>query len=182
MSIPRSLLIALVILATEIAVPGLLRLQFSDDYGSFLASDAAAYEHLQQTVGVGEPAAECVLLDSCGGHVGLVRSAATICQCGCVIAVNDTIHVLSAFLRARREGTEVVLAVEQSVGQVGRAIVITTVLLVGGFGTLVLSGLPGTRLFGLLACVALVLALVADLFILPALLLTMFERRKPARP
>lgn len=94
------------------------------------------------------------------------------------IAVNDTIHLLSAFLRARREGKGVASAVEQSVAQVGRAIIITTVLLVGGFGTLVLSGLPGTQLFGLLACVALVLALVADLFILPALLLTVFGRKK----
>jgi predicted RND superfamily exporter protein len=52
----------------------------------------------------------------------------------------------------------------------------TTALLVVGFATLLLSGLPLIRLFGALCCLALVVALVGDLVFLPALLLVA-ERR-----
>ena len=54
----------------------------------------------------------------------------------------------------------------------------TTALLVMGFGALGLSELPMMRLWGYLACVCLVLALLADLILLPALLLT-FCRSEP---
>ena len=92
------------------------------------------------------------------------------------IAVDDTIHLLSGFERARREGRDVTAALSRSVAGVGRAIVTTTLLLTAGFGTLLLSGLPGTRLFGALACLALVLALVGDLLLLPAMILAVFGR------
>ena len=96
------------------------------------------------------------------------------------IAVDDTIHLLNSFQRARRMGHDPTTALRYSLTLTGRAVIATTMLLVAGFGTLVLSGLPGTRLFGGLTCAALLFALVGDLVLLPAMLGVVFERDKAA--
>jgi len=93
------------------------------------------------------------------------------------IAVDDTIHVLSAFRRLRDGGEDPVRAARGAVRQVGPAVVVTTALLVAGFGTLLTSALPNVRLFGGLACLAFVVALIGDLLLLPSLLSMVPDRR-----
>ena len=61
----------------------------------------------------------------------------------------------------------------------GRALWLTTVVLMAGFGLLGLSSFAPTRRFGLLTCVTLGLALTADLVLLPALI-RLWERRPRA--
>ena len=91
------------------------------------------------------------------------------------IAVDDTIHFISRFEHELLEGKDVIEAIQQSVAKVGAALLVTTLTLVGGFGAGVFSQLPALRVFGLLSCVALVSALIADILVLPALLV--FDRR-----
>ena len=91
------------------------------------------------------------------------------------IAVDDTIHFLSRYRReCERHGLDG--AIRESFVKVGSPLVVTTVLMVTGFATVLWSELPGFRMFGAMACVTLAAAFVADLLILPALL-KVFGRR-----
>ena len=95
------------------------------------------------------------------------------------LAVDDTIHMALGYRhhRQRRIGTEEAMAVTLATS--GRALWLTTVVLMAGFGLLGLSSFAPTRRFGLLTCVTLGLALTADLVLLPALI-RLWERRPRA--
>ena len=87
------------------------------------------------------------------------------------IAVNDTIHFLAHYVQERREQRHNHLeAVKQTLERIGGAIIATTVILCAGTAIVAFSELPQVALFGQLFVTTLVLALVGDLFILPALL------------
>jgi uncharacterized protein len=88
------------------------------------------------------------------------------------IVVDDTIHFLSKYQRARLQlGLSPPEAVEHAFTDVGRAMWVTTAVLVGGFLVLMLSDFRPTNDMGLLTAVVLVLALALDLLLLPSLLL-----------
>lgn len=86
------------------------------------------------------------------------------------IAVDDTIHFLIRFLRERKQGADVRLAITRSFENVGLALLITTAIIAGGFLAAMTSAMPGIVFFGGLACSALLAALIGDLVILPAML------------
>ena len=54
-------------------------------------------------------------------------------------------------------------------GEIGRAAVFTSVVAAAGFGILALSEFPPMACFGLLTALTMIMALLADIFILPAL-------------
>ena len=85
------------------------------------------------------------------------------------IAVDDTVHFLVAYRRVRASGAAVEDAIRETLDTVGVSLMITTGLLLTGFGAVGLSQAPQMALFGWLACLALVVALAADLLLLPAL-------------
>lgn len=88
------------------------------------------------------------------------------------IAVDDTTHFLSHYLHARREeGRSHKDSVHHTMQRIGGAIVATTLILCSGTGIVATSDLPQVALFGTLFVVTLALALVGDVFILPALLM-----------
>lgn len=89
------------------------------------------------------------------------------------IAVDDSIHFLSR-LRQELKHHPVDEAVRLSFLHSGKAILLTTIILLGGFMTFCLSGFLGTFYFGVLISATLVLALLADLFLLPVLITTFF--------
>jgi len=100
------------------------------------------------------------------------------------IAVDDTIHFLTRFKRELREGAGSVreAAVNAIIG-VGRALLVTTAVLLGGFGVMLLSDIPTTQLFAKICCLGLLSALIGDLLFLPALLVVFFRapnRHSPA--
>jgi predicted RND superfamily exporter protein len=108
------------------------------------------------------------------GQVGLGLSVVVSLTLG--IVVDDTVHFLSHYLRARREdGLEPAAAIRYSFGTVGTAMWITTVTLVAGFLVLTLSGYKMNADMGLLSAITLSLALLMDFLFLPALLLK-FDR------
>jgi predicted RND superfamily exporter protein len=88
------------------------------------------------------------------------------------IAVNDTIHFLSHYLHDRRnEGKPHAEAVRHTILRIGGAIVATTIILCAGTAVVAFSELPQVAMFGQLFVLSIALALLGDLFILPALLI-----------
>ena len=106
------------------------------------------------------------------GQVGLGLSVIASLTIG--IVVDDTIHFLSKYLRARREEKmDPTDAVRYAFNTVGTAMWVTTVALVAGFAVLTASGYNVNAQMGLLSAITISLALLLDFFFLPALLLMM---------
>ena len=87
------------------------------------------------------------------------------------IAVDDTIHLTFRFRRELQTSGDVVSAMEVTLWRVGQALIITTIVLLSGYGTMLLSQMAVLVTFGILTCLAIAAALLGDLLILPALLL-----------
>jgi hypothetical protein len=85
------------------------------------------------------------------------------------IGVDDTIHFLTR-LRFEWEKTDSTdRAVSQTLHYSGRAIIITSVILVAGFSPFSASDYFSVRILGTLLPLSLVVALAADLFMVPAM-------------
>ena len=112
------------------------------------------------------------------GQVGLSLSVVVAMTVG--IVVDDTVHFLAKYRRARREyGLDPEDAVRQTFDTAGRALFTTTVVLVAGFLILVFSPFIPTAQVGVLTAMIIGFALIADLSLLPALLATL--DRRPAK-
>ena len=109
------------------------------------------------------------------GEVGTILSVVVAMTIG--IVVDDTVHFLSKYLRARREhGYASDEAVRYAFETVGQALFTTTVVLVAGFLILVLSPFTPTAQVGLLTAMIIAFALAADFLLLPPLLMAMDQR------
>lgn len=104
------------------------------------------------------------------GQVGLGLSVVMGLTLG--IVVDDTVHFLSKYLRARREqGLNAEDAVRYAFHTVGIALLVTTLVLVAGFMVLTQSAFKLNSDMGLLTAITIALALAADFFFLPPLLM-----------
>jgi len=104
------------------------------------------------------------------GQVGLALSVIVSLTLG--IVVDDTIHFLSKYLRARREKKlQPAEAVRYAFNTVGTAMWVTTLALVTGFFILSFSGFTVNAQMGLLSAITISLALLLDFFFLPTLLM-----------
>jgi predicted RND superfamily exporter protein len=86
------------------------------------------------------------------------------------LAVNGTIHVLARFREEMRNGLGREAALVRAAKGTGRAIVISCVTLMAGFGVLLFSSFVPVRAFGELIAVTIAGCLVATLIVLPPLL------------
>ena len=87
------------------------------------------------------------------------------------IVVDDTVHFLTKYRRARVErGATTEEAIRYAFETVGMAVVINTIILAAGFAVLALSTFKLNADMGLLTALAIVFALVLDFLLLPALL------------
>lgn len=94
------------------------------------------------------------------------------------IIVDDTIHFLSKYQRARRElGYAPEAAIRYSFHNVGAALVVTTLILVSGFLILSQSAFVPNSGMAQLTSIGIVVALVFDLLLLPTLLLKVDRAR-----
>ena len=94
------------------------------------------------------------------------------------IIVDDTVHFLSKYLRARREkGLDAEEAVRYAFANVGSALIITTVVLVAGFSVLILSTFKINMDLGMITALTIGIAIVVDFVLLPALLIR-FDTRE----
>ena len=88
------------------------------------------------------------------------------------IVVDDTVHFLSKYLRARQTFHESAEdAVRYAYGTVGTALLVTTITLCLGFGILGFSDFVVNEITGLLTALTISIALIYDLVFLPTLLL-----------
>jgi predicted RND superfamily exporter protein len=88
------------------------------------------------------------------------------------IAVDDTIHLVTRFRHEFRRCGRYREALLASMKDVGRALVITSVALVVGFLVSTRSELYSNEVQGLLLAGTIVIALIADFLLMPALILT----------
>ncbi len=98
------------------------------------------------------------------------------------IAVDDTIHFINRFQREMKLDGDVRAAVLRTYQAVGSAMIMTSLVLLAGFGSLQISEMPTTRLFSLLSCVTIFAAMVGDLVILPAMLCALVKSTGIAKP
>ncbi|REJ87373.1 MAG: hypothetical protein DWQ34_25200 [Planctomycetota bacterium] len=92
------------------------------------------------------------------------------------IAVDDSIHFLFRFREEMKRTGCVEEAVVRTFEGTGRAIVITSILIVAGLAVLLFSDFVPTRRFAELTCVTMVGALIGVLLLLPACLVLFWKR------
>lgn len=89
------------------------------------------------------------------------------------IAVDDSIHFMTRLRLELGKGKSLIYAIKRTFLETGKAIILTSLILVCGFGLLIFSEFGVTHFTGLLIAASLIFALLADLFLLPLLLLPM---------
>ncbi|GAA0875152.1 MMPL family transporter [Wandonia haliotis] len=93
------------------------------------------------------------------------------------IAVDDTIHFLSKFKLELNKGKKTLEALRVTYVSTGKAIILTTLILSSGFLMLLFSDFEGTFIMGLLVSLSLVFAVIADLLLLPVLIVFFFRKK-----
>jgi len=93
-----------------------------------------------------------------------------------VIALDDTIHLLSKFLWERKQGHCVEKALSLSIHECGKAILATSFILIGAFLILMLSGFKEIFTLGFLTGVIILVTLAVDLILAPVLILKLFKK------
>lgn len=114
--------------------------------------------------------------------LGLHLEMVTVCVFTiCVgIAVDDTIHFLTRYQEECKRGGDHQSIIRRSFTGVGSALIMTTLVLVTGLGSAILGDSRDARIFGIMGCLTLTAALLADILFLPALL-SRFDRPKTLR-
>ncbi|MBT7220031.1 MAG: MMPL family transporter, partial [Alphaproteobacteria bacterium] len=110
-----------------------------------------------------------------GALVGQVNMAvAVVAGMALGVVVDDSVHFLTKYQIARRElKLSARDAVISAFNGVGTALVVTTLILVAGFAILAQSSFGVNSYMAMLTAIALVIALIADLTLLPALLIVL---------
>ncbi len=106
------------------------------------------------------------------GEIGIIASVITATSLGLI--VDDTVHILSKYNRARQEHClNVHDGIRFTFSHVGMALWVTTVILVMGFLVLGFSSFKLNADLGILTAMTLIGALVMDFLLLPPLLMLM---------
>ena len=86
------------------------------------------------------------------------------------IAIDDTMHFLVAYQAQKNLGRDTKQAARHCIQNVGRPIVLTSIMLVVGFSMILISGFATLQEFGMLTAFTMAVCLVTDLLLLPAML------------
>lgn len=92
------------------------------------------------------------------------------------IAVDDTIHFMSRLRLELSKGLSLTYAVKRTYLSTGKAIIITTLVLLSGFMTLLSSSFGGAFYIGLLISLCLFVALIMELTVTPILILLFYKK------
>ncbi len=109
-------------------------------------------------------------------HINLKADTSVIFAIAFGIAVDDTIHFLSRLRLELSRGLTIPYAVKRTYLSTGKAIIITTLVLLSGFLTLLSSSFGGTFYIGLLISLCLFTALIMELTITPILVLLFYKK------
>ncbi len=110
------------------------------------------------------------------GEVGVPAAVVTAIAFG--IIVDDTIHFMTKYADSRKAGKLPSESVQIAFHSVGRALFTTTIVFGLGFMVFGTSGLVGNQVLGLLVGITVIIALVADFFFLPPLLMLLDETKE----
>jgi predicted RND superfamily exporter protein len=94
------------------------------------------------------------------------------------IAVDDTIHFVTHYAQNKKKSGDVFYALNETFKTTGKALILTTILLVIGFGMFVFAQFVPNHYFGVLCAFILSFALLTDLLLLPALLVSFYDTQK----
>ena len=108
------------------------------------------------------------------GWIGLPLDLMTITITAITIgiAVDDTIHYIHRFHEELPKDNDYVATMKRCHGSIGKAMYYTSLTIIAGFSILALSSFNPTVYFGLLTGLAMLVALLSNLTLLPALLIT----------
>jgi predicted RND superfamily exporter protein len=84
--------------------------------------------------------------------------------------MDDTIHLVYKYRKNKNDTTPSEKRINHAMRYTGSALFSTTLALVAGFIIIASSATPSVRDFGLLCAVTVAIALITDIFYLPALL------------
>jgi hypothetical protein len=114
------------------------------------------------------------------GYLGidLKVSTAIIFTISFGIAEDDTIHMLAALRHHLRSGLSPAYALKRTYLRTGKAVTVTSLMLLSGFVTLVFSDFASVHYMGVLITLTLAFAFVAELLLLPALVLLLLKDRR----
>ncbi|MDI1353393.1 MAG: MMPL family transporter [bacterium] len=114
------------------------------------------------------------------GFAGIELKAATslIFSIAFGIATDDTIHFISRLKLELGYGKSLLYAFKRTYFETGKPIILTTFILVGGFVSLMTSNFESTFYFGFLICITIVVAVLADIFLLPVLLFLVYRKKE----
>lgn len=93
------------------------------------------------------------------------------------VAVDDTIHFFVKYLEARKKGLNMHDSLSYVMLYAGNAIILTTVILSLSFCIFLLSDFLPNYMFGLVTASALIIAVITDLLLLPAILVLLDSRK-----
>jgi len=93
------------------------------------------------------------------------------------LAVDDTVHFMHNFKRYFDKHGDTALAIEQTLQSAGRAMLVTTIVLCAGFFAYFFSTMSNLMAFGLLTSFAIVVALLADFLVAPALMVWLHKSK-----
>lgn len=114
------------------------------------------------------------------GSVGIALSIVGSMTLG--IVVDDTVHFMSKYLRARRErGLAAEEAVCYAINTVGRALLVTSIVLIAGFLVLALSNFQLNSYMGVMVALVIALALMMVFLLLPPLLIALDKYLDPGK-
>ncbi len=94
----------------------------------------------------------------------------TIAAIAMGISVDDTVHYIHRYKKEIEKNRDYLMAIHLSHNSIGYAIFYTSMTIVIGFSLLMLSNFVPTIYFSLLTVIAMIMALIADLLLLPVLI------------
>ena len=121
-----------------------------------------------------------VIIGGIMGYMGIELKAATslVFSIAFGIATDDTIHFISRLKIELGYGKSIMYAFKRTYFETGKPIILTTFILLGGFISLMTSDFQSTFYFGFLICITIIIAVLADIFLLPVLLFLIYGKRK----
>ncbi|MBL7911148.1 MAG: RND family transporter [Bacteroidia bacterium] len=121
-----------------------------------------------------------VIIGGIMGYAGIELKAATslVFSIAFGIATDDTIHFISRLKIELGYGKSLMYAFKRTYFETGKPIILTTFILLGGFVTLMTSDFQSTFYFGFLICITVIIAVLADIFLLPVLLFLIYSKKK----
>jgi len=86
------------------------------------------------------------------------------------IAVDDSVHVINRYLAVKHTGATTQQAITKAMRESGRAVIFSSIILSVGFSVFYFASFATVIHFGMFASIIMVLALLGDLLLLPAVL------------